>query len=89
MVAKKKAVQSREDMDRFIQSNLRVGILPELTDAAIDDLRYFESKAMGGQAIKFDALQTWMEKNHGLKVGQRGLYTMMIKAGLMPWWAKK
>jgi hypothetical protein len=76
-------------MDRFIQSNLRVGILPELTDAAIDDLRYFESKAMSGQAIKFDALYAWMEKNHGLTLKKGGLYTACTKAGIMPWWSRR
>ena len=89
MTAKKKPAQTREDMDRFILSNLRTGSVPELSPAAIDDLRYFESKAMAGAAIKFDALYAWMEKNHGLTLKQGGLYTACTKAGIMPWWSRK
>jgi len=88
MVAKKKAVQSREDMDRFILSNLRVGMIPEPSEAAIDDLRYFETKASEGSAIRFDALATWMFKNHGIKIGKAGMHTLCTKNGITPWWSR-
>jgi hypothetical protein len=89
MTAKKKAVQSREDLDRLILSNLRTGIVPEPTAAAIDDLRYFEKRAAEGAPIKFDALANYMQEKHGLRLGQSGMHTLCTRQGIKPWWAKK
>lgn len=60
--------------------------LNELPAKAVEDLKYFATRASEGRPITVEALLAWMREHYGIEIGRSRLATLARTKGITPWW---